>query len=690
MFSSRSARIFTGLVVGAGLVLALSFSKWVFEGTLSSGRPSVNQSQVHSSERASVPVDVSELQQSAQSEPENEVQAEDAEAQPSKPAPEAQDEPEAKSQEQTFAEAFRERVGDAAGLLNFSFGRVQFTLGDDTLSAKEDILSVLDMEPFASREWEVVLRQEMLTNEALEVLVAIQPEFLSMRCNYMEHQEFYALTSIPGVESLTLRPSAARDINPESFAGLNSEYLEALALAEVYFLEEQAEETVLKYPRLESLRFEQCTNVFRLLDAISPKDVLKSVEFVRAGRLQLQTLESLSKFSGVEVLVLDASALGSIAPSGGIIGQGQEDPLRMLGRLSQLTTLRLQGCFKLWDSDFAFLAQLNALRELTVSDGGMKFQGEALEYLANLSSLKSLRFSDCMSLRPEGISKLQDVPGLERLEISNCQHVNRGVSALALPNSLRELTLAQGGGKGFPKIPALDSLEHLESLSLQTLGAFDAELFAQIAKRKTLQVLELDGTGITDLALQELSSLDQLQELKLRADQLSLVGLSYLLSLDSLKELELSRVSPELARDLLGSAAQHSLEELVLRGSGRLGLPIDDGGVNVPFRYLRLEGFSVYAADAAPPASANTPASLHLHECEVQSADAFFARLALTQSLKVLSLRKSKGFNEQNLTQLLQLPSLRLLLFAKWDEAITANLRAQLRKRFPMLEIRID
>jgi hypothetical protein len=154
--------------------------------------------------------------------------------------------------------------------------------------------------------------------------------------------------------------------------------------------------------------------------------------------------------------------------------------------------------------------------------------------------------------KDDDMAHLAKLHRLEVLELANCyQLTDAGLKVLAGLRDLRELRLGQVVYQGYdPKVGDaglvhLAGLTRLEILELQGTGLTDRGL-ANLSGLTRLQDLSLGDTRITDAGLKHLKGLSQLQELDLRDTAVTDAGLTALTGLSRLRtvRLEGTRVTP--------------------------------------------------------------------------------------------------------------------------------------------------
>jgi len=176
----------------------------------------------------------------------------------------------------------------------------------------------------------------------------------------------------------------------------------------------------------------------------------------------------------------------------------------------------LRGCKELYlgfptlrDDDLAYLEDATELEVLDLS--GSAITDEGLAHLAGLTGLKKLSLART-DVRRAGVKQLDKLVNLEYLDLHGTQ-VDGAVAYYfrEMPN-LRWLNLGRTRARDTTYLPGLKALEHL------CLGytEVDDEGVEQLSRMTNLKALNLDGTPLTDAALEHLGKMKGLKELYLR------------------------------------------------------------------------------------------------------------------------------------------------------------------------------
>jgi Leucine-rich repeat (LRR) protein len=193
-----------------------------------------------------------------------------------------------------------------------------------------------------------------------------------------------------------------------------------------------------------------------------------------------------------------------------------------------------------------------ALKELRISakwndDGeiveldlpSFKTSDATLAHVAQLSSLKKLKFSLCRHVTDDGIRHIAKLTDLEELDMFGCSVGNLGQAYLADLTNLKHLKL---GGVGTEAgLRHLAKMTQLESLSIGYGSGYPvSEVGLQyIEAMKGLRRLRLDGCEVNDRGLEIIGGLNQLESLRLKNGTMSDAGMAACTGLANLRSLDL-------------------------------------------------------------------------------------------------------------------------------------------------------
>ncbi len=256
---------------------------------------------------------------------------------------------------------------------------------------------------------------------------------------------------------------------------------------------------IAEHPGIQALHFQECS---QLTDAgfaqIENAKELAKLSLVRVP-ITDEGLAPLAKLSGLSDLTLahtemKGSGLSALANlpirSLVIVSRAVDDEqLSSLGAFSSLTDLELD-CQELSLAQMPYLAQLSQLERLAALRTPVGENG--LESLRGLDKLKVLELSS-PDMDDGSISALNTLVGLQEAELSRGKFTNEGIKSLALPN----LTL----------------------LSLAVCSGITDEGLANLAGMPNLEVLRLDGGGVSGKDFTGLKVLPKLRRVYIMANQ---------------------------------------------------------------------------------------------------------------------------------------------------------------------------
>jgi len=168
-----------------------------------------------------------------------------------------------------------------------------------------------------------------------------------------------------------------------------------------------------------------------------------------------------------------------------------------------LTRLNLRGT-KITDATLEVLGGLTTLEALDI--GYAQLTDVGLDWLTSLTKLQEIRLGG-NKLTDAGLQFLRQLPQLTYLDIAGSQRTDsglwsitlaeQGVDAIASVSSLRELH-AGGTALAANGLKKLQTLPHLERLSLQGCKKVAKDAVPALAGFKGLKWLDVTGTGLTD------------------------------------------------------------------------------------------------------------------------------------------------------------------------------------------------
>ena len=289
-----------------------------------------------------------------------------------------------------------------------------------------------------------------------------------------------------------------------------------------------------------------------------------------------------------------------------------------------------------------------------------------LDRVARTSSLKRLDLS-LTRVTDLGIERLKPLTGIEELNLYACEHITD--TALA---HLRDWA-------------------NLRKLNLRGTDTTDTGL-AYVASHKNLESLDLSITQVTDNGMEHLAELTELRELVLGGNKITALGLSILQLLPELKTLSLSGRQMRNSGFWDAAVTDLDIDEIAkleqLEHLDLAGLRLTDLGVSklaslTGLRSLDLSSTSVTGRGIAALGELRDLSKLSLSGAEAID-DAAAAGLAELAGLAVLDLSETK-ITDKALQGILPLSNLRHL-YVDGTEVSRAGVDA-FRQRRPACEV---
>lgn len=179
------------------------------------------------------------------------------------------------------------------------------------------------------------------------------------------------------------------------------------------------------------------------------------------------------------------------------------------------------------DNGFEQLAELEELRELHI--GGNKMRGLGLPLLRMLPALRHLDVNGSqrtdsgrwgLMLTDANVHQFSALVDLEVLNMAGAQVTDVGMQALAPLVDLHTLDLSrmQLTAKGLEPVTQLPKLRRL---NLWQCTRMDDKAASYLLQMKSLEVLDLGETSVTDAALDQFEKMEQLKELFIGGTQIT-------------------------------------------------------------------------------------------------------------------------------------------------------------------------
>lgn len=274
---------------------------------------------------------------------------------------------------------------------------------------------------------------------------------------------------------------------------------------------------------------------------------LKNLETLDLGECKsvtgagLMHLEELTNLRELSIIGVETRA-GDLAFANGLLNLEQfdfptfgdvlnESDLQVLGRLTKLTMLSLNGSEIVDNRTISHLSNLKSLTYLVLND--TRISDRAMQTVKELPRLRVLKVSRT-KVDDLGMRNLAGMESLEELHLSGSRVGSRGISLLADCPNLTELFL-QGPDTTDRPLAGLKDSKQLKNLYLN--GDYDFREKRSIPTRITLNGIRLvseleqlellhltDNPQITDAAVPYLSKMKNLRTLKLEGTSITPQG----------------------------------------------------------------------------------------------------------------------------------------------------------------------
>lgn len=289
-----------------------------------------------------------------------------------------------------------------------------------------------------------------------------------------------------------------------------------------------------------------------------------------------------------------------------------------------------------------------------------------LDHITGVNSLKRLDLS-LTRTTDLGIEKLKPLTGVEELNLYACEHIS-------------DTSLAH-----------LRHWKNLRRLNLRGTDITDTGL-AYVASHRHLEALDISVTQVTDNGMEHLAELTELRELTLGANKITEIGLHVLQLLPNLKKLSLSGL--QMRNSGFWSVAVTDLDIDVITQLDQLehldaaDLQLTDLGVRKlaalrRLRFLDLSRTQIGEAGAAALTGLGELLTLHLADVE-EIDDEAAKHLTAMGRLTTLDLSSTK-VSDATLRALSKLPNLKTLYLD--GTMVTAEGVGEFRNRRPHCEV---
>jgi formylglycine-generating enzyme required for sulfatase activity len=226
------------------------------------------------------------------------------------------------------------------------------------------------------------------------------------------------------------------------------------------------------------------------------------------GTLTDEHAAALATFPGLRTLNLERQTL--------LTGRS----MAVVGGLSELQRLTLQGCSAMTDDDFAPLSHLQHLRDLNLLN--TEAGDNAAAAIAVIPRIQVVRIgsdppTSSSQLTDVGVTSLSNAFSVRELQIMSNQVTDRGIRSLGRVNRLDRLTIASDQVTGSGLGP-LSKLPGLRDLSLMTAALTDVA-FDHLSQARSVEKLRLAHRGykppaaLTNEGLMKMSKATWLREL---------------------------------------------------------------------------------------------------------------------------------------------------------------------------------
>ncbi|GAB4155468.1 MAG: hypothetical protein Tsb009_32270 [Planctomycetaceae bacterium] len=315
-----------------------------------------------------------------------------------------------------------------------------------------------------------------------------------------------------------------------------------------------------------------------------------------------------------------------------------DEGLDHLKGLTSLTSLDLTYCRFISNAGLAKLKPLTQLTELNLSQCS-RISNEGLAHLKAFPNLEKLNLSYCRSWNDEGAKHLTSLQKLTELDLTNTIVGDEGLKTIASMPSLKTLNLKYCSRYSLKGIQSLASGKaKLTSLVVSQNRSFKDDSLKAVSRITSLEHLDLDSTGITDVGLKSLQTLKNLTSLQLSSTTITDKGLESLATLKNLEELKLYNAQ-------ISDAGIAKLKPLQKMRSIDLGYckKITDTAIKTVASFPKLERLDLRSTNVGDPAmeslkNAKNLTDLNLSYCR-RITPKGLSKLAGLKKLQTLGLQ---------------------------------------------------
>ena len=277
-----------------------------------------------------------------------------------------------------------------------------------------------------------------------------------------------------------------------------------------------------RFPKLKVLKAEALGLSDRSVEVISELTHLEELSLA-SNNLQgsnlhkLRALKKLKKLNissnpihdGWAAEVSQWSTLEDLRASN-ILSPLTDETFVQLSKLTNLHMLELnENAAAITDVGLAAVSKLTRLQSMTLRDSNVTAKG--LAQLQSLRNLETLLLGNLRTVSPGDLSWLTKLTNLKRLELDGISMNSQDMKVVTSITSLESLLIwSVSGSTSF----TIDRMEGLKSLrSFRTNETLSSQVFQDLSKIETLELLGDDMPSITDVELEWLSRLEKLQTL---------------------------------------------------------------------------------------------------------------------------------------------------------------------------------